>query len=173
VLEAAKAIKGAVDRSPEADAPSAVEAAVGALPFTQKAVNFTRGADRQIVAAAQRDMLDGLLYLATGAAYNKEQLAGQYESYITTFSDKPEARESKRQRLAQLVKNAKVRAGKAWTPELEKTLNDLFGKEDGAERAPATAGRPANVPSTYTLMTDKDGNQAYVSPDGKKFIGVP
>jgi hypothetical protein len=144
VLEAAKAIKGAVDRSPEADAPSAVEAAVGALPFTAKAVNFTRGGDRQIVAAAQRDMLDGLLYLATGAAYNKEQLAGQYESYITAFSDKPEARESKRQRLAQLVKNAKVRAGKAWTPELEKTLNDLFGKEDGAE--PAASAPPA--PST-------------------------
>jgi len=143
VLEAAKAIKDAVDRSPEADAPSAVEAAVGALPFTAKAVNFTRGADRQIVAAAQRDMLDGLLYLATGAAYNKEQLAGQYESYITAFSDKPEARESKRQRLAQLVKNAKVRAGKAWTPELEKTLNDLFGKEDGA--GPAASAPPAEA----------------------------
>jgi hypothetical protein len=142
VLKAAEAIKSATGRSPEADAPSAVEAAVGALPFTEKAINFTRGADRQIVAAAQRDMLDGLLYLATGAAYNKEQLAGQYESYIPAFSDRPEARASKRQRLIQLVNLGKVRAGKAWTPELEKTLNDLFGVKTGDVRtaAPAAAG---------------------------------
>ena len=141
VLDAANAIKQAVARTPEADAPSAVEAAVGSVPFFEKAVNFTRGADRQIVAAAQRDMIDGLLYLATGAAYNKGQLAGQYESYITAFSDKPEARASKRERLAQLAKKGKARVGKAWTPELEKTLNDLFGIETGA--GPAASAPPA------------------------------
>jgi len=42
----------------------------------------------------------------------------------------------------------------------------------GAAPAPAAAGRPAGVPPTWTLMTDKDGNQAYVSPDGKKFKEV-
>jgi hypothetical protein len=145
VLMAAKAIKSATGRSPKADAPSAVEAAVGALPFTKNAVNFTRGADRQIVAAAQRDMLDGLLYLATGAAYNKEQLAGQYESYIPTFSDSPEARASKRERLIQLVNLGKVRAGKAWTPELEKTLNDLFGVKTGAVPTAAPAPSAGDV----------------------------
>jgi len=143
VLDAANAIKQAVARTPEADAPSAVEAAVGSVPFFEKAVNFTRGADRQIVAAAQRDMIDGLLYLATGAAYNKEQLAGQYESYITAFSDKPEARASKRERLAQLAKKGKARVGKAWTPELEKTLNDLFGIETGA--GPTASAPPAGA----------------------------
>lgn len=146
VLDAAKTIKEAVARTPEADAPSAVEAAVGSIPLLEKAVNFTRGADRQIVTAAQRDLLDGLLYLATGAAYNKEQLAGQYESYITQFSDKPEARESKRQRLAQLAKKAKVRVGKAWTPELEKTLNDLFDIEtDAGPKASTSAAPPAEA----------------------------
>lgn len=143
VLDAANVIKQAVARTSEADAPSAVEAAVGSISFLEKAVNFTRGADRQIVAAAQRDMVDSLLYLSTGAAYNKEQLAGQYASYITQFSDEPKARESKRQRLAQLVKKAKVRVGKAWTPELEKTLNDLFGVETGA--GPAASAPPAEA----------------------------
>lgn len=39
--------------------------------------------------------------------------------------------------------------------------------------APAAAGRPADVPPSWALMTDKNGNKAYVSPDGKQFKEVP
>ena len=129
LLRGADAIKKAVGRTPGANVPSATEAAVGSLPFISKAVNFTRGEDRQIVAAAQRDVLDALLYLATGAAYNKEQLEGQMESYIPAYSDEPGAIESKRERLAQLVTDAKTRAGRGWTPELDKAASTLFGKQ--------------------------------------------
>jgi hypothetical protein len=41
-----------------------------------------------------------------------------------------------------------------------------------AVAAPAAAGRPAGVPASWTLMTDKNGNQAYVSPDGTQFKEV-
>ena len=39
--------------------------------------------------------------------------------------------------------------------------------------APAAAGRPADVPPSWTLQTDKNGNKAYVSPDGTKYKEVP
>jgi hypothetical protein len=84
--------------------------------------------------------LDALLYLATGAAYNKEQLEGQMESYIPAYSDEPETIESKRERLAQLVMDAKTRAGRAWTPKLDEAANTLFGSTAAATdtKAPAT-----------------------------------
>ena len=141
LLRGAAAIKKAVETSPSANVPGATEAVVGSLPFISGAVNFTRGPQRQIVAAAQRDVLDALLYLATGAAYNKEQLEGQMESYIPAFSDAPEAIESKRERLAQLVMDAKTRAGRAWTPKLDEAANTLFGPT-AAEVPPTAAAAP-------------------------------
>jgi len=153
LLRGADAIKKAVGRTPGANVPSATEAAVGSLPFISKAVNFTRGEDRQIVAAAQRDVLDALLYLATGAAYNKEQLEGQMESYIPAYSDEPGAIESKRERLAQLVTDAKTRAGRGWTPELDKAASTLFGKQTPV-KTPATTGRktPTGVDTNNPLL---------------------
>jgi hypothetical protein len=145
LLRGAAAIKKAVETSPSANVPGATEAVVGSLPFISGAVNFTRGPQRQIVAAAQRDVLDALLYLATGAAYNKEQLEGQMESYIPAFSDAPEAIESKRERLAQLVMDAKTRAGRAWTPKLDEAANTLFGPTAAAAKAPAATTTASGV----------------------------
>ena len=142
LLRGAAAIKKAVTTAPSANVPGATEAVVGSLPFISGAVNFTRGPQRQIVAAAQRDVLDALLYLATGAAYNKEQLEGQMESYIPAFSDAPEAIESKRERLAQLVMDAKTRAGRAWTPKLDEAANTLFGPTAAAAAPPVTSAVP-------------------------------
>lgn len=148
LLRGAAAIKKAVETSPSANVPGATEAVVGSLPFISGAVNFTRGPQRQIVAAAQRDVLDALLYLATGAAYNKEQLEGQMESYIPAFSDAPEAIESKRERLAQLVMDAKTRAGRAWTPKLDEAANTLFGPT-AAAAATTTAPKVGAIDDGY------------------------
>lgn len=154
LLRGADAIKKAVGRTPGANVPSATEAAVGSLPFISKAVNFTRGEDRQIVAAAQRDVLDALLYLATGAAYNKEQLEGQMESYIPAYSDEPGAIESKRERLAQLVTDAKTRAGRGWTPELDKAASTLFSSQ-----TPVAAAKPAATPTAPKIGAVAEGHR--------------
>ena len=154
LLRGAAAIQKAVTSTPGANVPSATEAAVGSLPFISKAVNFTRGKDRQIVAAAQRDVLDALLYLATGAAYNKEQLEGQMESYIPAYSDEPGAIESKRERLAQLVTDAKTRAGRGWTPELDKAASTLFSSQ-----TPVATAKPAAMPTAPKIGAVAEGHR--------------
>jgi hypothetical protein len=98
-----------------------------------------RSTNRQIVNGAQRDALDALLYLATGAAYNKEQLQGAFEAYIPSYTDDKGTREAKQTRMTNLIQDAKVRAGKAWTPKMDAAMNSLTGSS-----APAAA---ANIPA--------------------------
>jgi hypothetical protein len=162
-LRAAKIIKTATANNPSANAPGALEAFVGSVPLVSGAVNFTRDADRQIVSAAQRDLLDALLYLSTGAAYNKEQLQGQIESYLPEYSDQPAAIESKRVRLRQLVADAKVRAGRAWTPELQTALDEF------TQNKPSKA-KTGN--SNYRTLTPEQARNApkgtmYRTTDGR------
>jgi hypothetical protein len=141
ILQRAQEISSAVTRNPSSEAPGVVEAAVENLPFLSRATNLVRGSDRQIVSSAQADVLDALLYLATGAAYNKEQLEQQKQAYIPSFSDSKETRALKRQRLVQMINNAKVRAGRAWAPELDAALSSLLKtpamKATGAGATPA------------------------------------
>jgi hypothetical protein len=121
-LDAAKRIAAATKQSPEATAPGEVEA------FTSLFVdpNFVRGEERQRVSSAQREMIDALLTLATGAAYNREQLEGQMESYIPRYTDRPGTREDKRTALLGLIQNAKIKAGRAWTPEMDASFEQLL-----------------------------------------------
>ena len=142
VLQAANAIQQVTSKHPSANAPGAAEAVIGSLPLIGRGVNFVRDSDRQIVAAAQRDLLDGLLYLATGAAYNKEQLEGQMESYIPSYSDKPATIKSKRDRLNALISTAKTRAGRAWTPEMDASLRALTS---GGGAAPTAGGNDVDA----------------------------
>lgn len=150
VIDAANVIQNATRNNPSANAPGLTEAFVGSIPFVKSGVNLTRSEDRQIVAAAQRDLLDGLLYLATGAAYNKEQLEGQMESYIPSYSDKPATVKSKRDRLNSLITKAKTRAGNAWSPALDASLRALTG--GGA--APAPAAPRAAAPASASSLPD-------------------
>jgi hypothetical protein len=147
LLQRAQEISAVVSRNPSAEAPGVVETAVENLPLISRATNLVRSADRQVVASAQADVLDALLYLATGAAYNKEQLEQQKLAYIPSFSDSSSTRALKRQRLTQMIENAKVRAGRAWSPELDAALNALL-ESPAMKAAPAAAGRsPAPAPA--------------------------
>ena len=124
VLTAAKEIGKIVEKNPSVLKPGAGEALASSVGLTGTA-NAARSADRQIVYGAQRDALDALLYLATGAAYNKEQLQGQMAAYIPAYTDEPEAVAAKQVRMAELIKSAKTRAGKSWTPEMESAMQSL------------------------------------------------
>jgi hypothetical protein len=144
-------IASATENTPAAIAPKGLEATVKALPLWQSAsgelTNLTRGPDRQIVAAAQRDMIDALLFLATGAAYNEYQLQGQIESLLPSFSDEPSAVAAKQTRLLELVDRAKARAGQGWTPEIDKQFNELvnasFSKKENAAKKAQSSIRSA------------------------------
>ena len=136
VLNAAKEIKGIVTKDPSSVQPGGAEAFASSISMPGTA-NAARSANRQIVYGAQRDALDALLYLATGAAYNKEQLEGQMAAYIPQFTDEPEAVAAKQTRMSNLIQSAKARAGKAWTPDMESAMKSLVN--------PATAASASNV----------------------------
>lgn len=141
VLTAAKQINEISKKDPSALKPGGTEALASAAGFSGTA-NAARDANRQIVYGAQRDSLDALLYLATGAAYNKEQLEGQMTAYIPQFTDEPETVAAKKTRMAELIKSAKARAGKAWTPEMESAMQSL---SNPAPAPTAPAGPKAGV----------------------------
>ena len=126
VLTAAGQINEIGKKDPDSAQPGPTEALASSIGMSGTA-NLARNANRQIVQGAQRDALDALLYLATGAAYNKEQLQGQMDAYIPAFTDKSEAVAAKKARMANLIQSAKVRAGKAWTPEMDKAMTALTG----------------------------------------------
>ena len=139
VLTAATEIKNITSKNPSAVQPGAMEAFASSLGMGGTA-NLARDADRQIVQGAQRDALDALLYLATGAAYNKEQLQGQMDAYIPSYTDTDEAVVAKKSRMTELIKSAKTRAGKSWTPEMDKAMAALTGPAAPGAAAPAPAG---------------------------------
>jgi uncharacterized protein YkwD len=142
LLSSLRSIKEATTKDPGAASPGALESAALSSPFGifEPAANLVRGDQRQIVAAAQGDAIDTLLYLATGAAYNKEQLEAQRQAYLVNFTDRAEVRKDKRRRLEDLVKAARVRAGRAWTPELEAELQSILTPAGAAAPAGASEG---------------------------------
>lgn len=146
--------------APSAEAPGALEAAVGATPGISAATNLLRSSERQIVASAQDDILDALLYLATGAAYNKEQLQQQKNAYLSNWSDTPATRAVKRKRLVDMIGNAKIRAGAAWTPDLDKQMSTLFelaGQQAGGAKSQDAAAVPKGVdPEDWKYMTPEE-----------------
>ena len=140
VLQAAEDIVSAIQTDPTAISPGNLEAAVGNVADP----NIVRSAERQQVVSAQRELIDALLTLATGAAYNREQREGQIEGFIPKWSDKPAQVKSKLNRTLKTIEIAKVKSGRAWTPEMDAAFQQLiktFGVEEG-ETAPPTAAAP-------------------------------
>lgn len=174
VLTAATEIKNITKKSPSAVQPGAMEAFASSLGMGGTA-NLSRSADRQIVQGAQRDALDALLYLATGAAYNKEQLQGQMDAYIPSFTDTDEAVAAKKSRMTELIKSAKTRAGKSWTPEMDKAMTALTGADTPAAAAPAAAA-PAPAAASNIVVTPDGRSHTFPTPAAaaqfKKAAGI-
>lgn len=113
------------------------------------------GADRRIVTDAQRDVLDALLTLGTGAAYNAEQLEGQTLSYFPQFGDSPEEVQTKNQRLQRLIESAKINAGPKWA-EVEAAIAPFMPKVPGAPAEGGAAPPLLQVAQGETFSTDQD-----------------
>lgn len=111
------------------------------------------GADRRIVTDAQRDILDALLTLGTGAAYNKEQLEGQTLSYFPQYGDSPQEVAAKNQRMMRLIEAAKINAGPKWA-EVESAIAPFMATQrpDAAD----TTGTGLRVAEGEEYSTDTD-----------------
>jgi len=166
VLTAANEIKNITSKNPSAVQPGAMEAFASSLGMGGTA-NLARDADRQIVQGAQRDALDALLYLATGAAYNKEQLQGQMDAYIPSYTDTDEAVVAKKSRMTELIKSAKTRAGKSWTPEMDKAMTALTGPAAPGAAAPV-AGNPVYATNGSQRIMSTDGGKTWVAAPAAK-----
>jgi hypothetical protein len=77
------------------------------------AANLVTPQARQRVEAAQLDMLDAALTLATGAAYTKEQLEGHRRSYFPQIGDDAATVADKQARLQNVISAAEIAAGRA------------------------------------------------------------
>lgn len=152
VLNAAKEINDVTKKDPKALAPGGLEATLKSAGL-EGAANLARSTNRQIVNGAQRDALDALLYLATGAAYNKEQLQGAFEAYIPSYTDDKDTRVAKQARMTSLIRDAKVRAGKAWTPKMDAAMQALTGETSAVASTPAPSGVD---PSLWNVMTPEE-----------------
>jgi hypothetical protein len=103
----------AVGRDPSAAMPKTSVEMARYLSGADFLPNKLNSEQRQIVEAAQEDILDAALTLGTGAAYSREQLAGYKKSYFPQLGDTPASVESKQKRLNNLLKSAEVASGRA------------------------------------------------------------
>jgi hypothetical protein len=149
-------------------APSAVDAVLY-NSFGPNSI-VTRGmteSGRKAVEDVQLDILDALLTLGTGAAYNAEQLQGQRAAYFPQFNDDEPTVALKRRRLERLFNNAKVRAG-----PLGERLDQYRGQFLGASEqdAPDTMGIGLGGEAAQGYGDDGRGNPL-VMGDGQVLLG--
>jgi hypothetical protein len=107
--------------TPDAASPGAIPTMLNAVGFDYLA-RITNPAERQIIEAAQDDMLDAALTLGTGAAYTAGQFAAYKRSYFPQLGDDEETIEAKRTRLSNLLDAAYKKAGRG-APEVRRSGN--------------------------------------------------
>lgn len=154
VLNSAKRISAAIQRNPDAMSAGALEAAARGVPLIgEGAAAVIRSEDRQIVEQNYEGIIDALLFMATGAAYNKEQREATINEIKPLFTDKAGALADKRGKLAEYIEAAKIKSGRAWTPELDQAMNVVLGMY-GTPDAAAAGNAPAGIePAVWNAMT--------------------
>jgi len=103
----------AIGADPKAAMPNTAAEIARFVSQTDFLPNKLNTEQRQIVEAAQEDILDAALTLGTGAAYSREQLAGYKKSYFPQMGDSAAAVKTKQERLNNLLKSAEVASGRA------------------------------------------------------------
>jgi hypothetical protein len=117
------------------------------------------GAERRIVTDAQANMLDAILTMGTGAAYNEEQKIANRVSYFPQYGDTPEEIAIKNQRLNQAIESARIAAGPL-AEKFNESIKPLFGAMAPARvaitEAGAAPGRLAPATAGAAQLTDED-----------------
>lgn len=103
----------AIGADPKAALPNTSAEIAKYITGSDFLANKLTPAQRQVVEAAQLDVLDAALTLGTGAAYTKEQLEGYRKSYFPQLGDKEEQIKTKQQRLQNILRSAEIASGRA------------------------------------------------------------
>jgi len=103
----------AIGADPKAAMPNTAAEIARFVSRTEFLPNKINTEQRQIVEAAQMDILDAALTLGTGAAYTREQLDGYKKSYFPQLGDNPSTVKTKQERLTNLLKSAEIASGRA------------------------------------------------------------
>lgn len=163
VLNSAKRISAAIQRNPDAMSAGALEAAARGVPLIgEGAAAVIRSEDRQIVEQNYEGIIDALLFMATGAAYNKEQREATINEIKPLFTDKAGALADKRGKLVEYIEAAKIKSGRAWTPELDQAMNvvlGMYGTPQG-ETAAGTGPQVGTVENGYRFKGGDPSNPA-------------
>lgn len=113
-----KQLQTAIGIDPKAVKPQAPAEIVKAITGSDYLSRKLTDDQRQVVEAAQLDILDAALTLRTGAAYTREQLEGYRKSYFPQLGEPETVIKSKQARLETLLDSAYMAAGRA-TPNRE------------------------------------------------------
>jgi hypothetical protein len=104
----------AIGQTPKAAMPNMMGEVIKGITRSDYLKNLATPESRQRVEAAQLDMLDAALTMATGAAYTREQLESTRRTLFPELGDKPETIRDKAKRLDDLLKEAAMtKAGRA------------------------------------------------------------
>jgi hypothetical protein len=107
-------LQTAVGETPSAASPNFRAELVKYVTNSNYLKNLANPEARQRVEAAELDILDAALTMATGAAYTREQLESTRTTYFPTLGDKPATVRDKANRLDQLLKEAAMtKAGRS------------------------------------------------------------
>jgi hypothetical protein len=125
----------AIGLDPKAAMPSTPAEIARFVSRTDFLPNKLNTDQRQVVEAAQEDILDAALTLGTGAAYSREQLAGYKKSYFPQLGDSTTTVKTKQERLNNLLKSAEVASGRA--------ASQITAPIPKLPTAPASGGLPS------------------------------
>ena len=149
-------IKNVIATEPEAQQAGLLETLSRNVLGEGVVTRSLAGPERRTVTDAQVDILDGLLTLGTGAAYNREQLIGQTLSYFPQYGDTPQEIEVKNQRLNRAIEAARLQAGPLAT-EFDNVIKPLFQEAAAAAPEAGPRGVPAlEVAQGERIATDRD-----------------
>jgi hypothetical protein len=141
-------IKQLTDEDPEAGQPGMLEGLARSMGLDAAAAKIG-GEKRQKVERAYNELLDKVLWLVTGAAYNEQQLEQNRKAYVPTWYDDPATVEAKRRGLMSFIQDQIPRSGRAVSPEvadiLQQAINAMYGSAPVQEEEP----QPAPVVDDY------------------------
>jgi hypothetical protein len=160
-------------KDPGAQSPGFLEALRGDLMpggITGMVTRASAGADRRTVADSQRDMLDAMLTLGTGAAYAKEQLDSQVAAYFPQYNDTPQEAAVKNQKMLRLIEAAKANAGPAWA-KVEPALAPFMQQLQAQQQTDQQQGDPAFTPDgALNVHVTQDAPPAPQAPPPSPFV---